>query len=1455
MKNEQDETRDEGLLNLPESFNSILPRTIFAEADPERLDRKGQTFTGIQGLAGVMGQIPTVGAGSNILRNPSRRFYDPEITTTSIYLPRTIKQKNRWNRWFYDHDELIGVVLDTHAELPYSKAELVLAEEDPYIQQELEDCVHATNFFSMLPIIDLEFMKVGEVFIHTPWDAAKGRWSHIIIHNPDFVEVKFTPFADQECVIELIPDDELKSIVHSTKPENQQLKKRIPEQIFRRVLTGKNITLDPDEVTHIARRSNSYDIRGTSIISRLFRTLMYEDKLREAQITISDNFIYPLKIFKLGDPKKGWIPNETHQRALAQMLQQATFDPNFSLIYHYGLSVEYVTVADKVMKLDKEWTEISERKMIALGIGKSFLAGESTMACFTEGMEVTTPSGIKNIEDITKEDKIIDKEGKEQKVVDNWCEGSPEKITKIKLWGGKELTCTSNHKWPVWAWPRECACGCGKVIKAGKAYAHGIGRSKTYLKKVCCDRATINAKKSPGIPINYNSIQELLAKDIKKWDYMMIPRKFNEIQTDVTPDKARLLGYFLAEGNYSKHCKTKEVTGINLTFSVKERDTLVKEAKELCEKIGMPIIQIEEKTNSLRLRSANREEFKDIVLWFKKNAGEYFHGKKLSEEAMRWSLDLKKELIKGVFRGDGCQHVRSQCYSFNTFPQYLVSYTTTSKVLAYQIELILAQLGFPVNWTILDNSLRNRKTSYVLTIYGKFAYDLAKLVWGENSKIKFDSTKKYYGQKAWVDDNYVYIMVKDVKEVKNTKKVYNLTIENTHSYLAKNVGTYNSANVTLQMQMARYKAKRDLFETRWMRDKFFKVLAEKNEWYQRDKKELVGHYRVTRSAEEKKKRLIIPKILWHKKLMMRDDQAFLTFLNNVYAQGKGPLSAITLLQYMGLSLDEELDNKQKQRLLEEKIGALTHPSVGGPTGMGGGSVAAKIKDIFTKKKKGIVEDTDIIDSIIANAKIYDDSNNFDPNTKILIGNENPSLKVLKPTAFDEKEAEYIVATTKMLCPAEEKIWLANLNSPNIPSEVILQMFNLNNKLNILDKKHNGEFKEGVFKEKSDILKILTEIYKQGKLNAFGITEFFPIYKQYYATNEELTEYSDLLMQKEFESWVDSLLNVDIEKTALLKHIRNLGNSCFCYGQLKGFQEQGIYQVKIGNVLSTDGVRYGVKDLLSKGWNVGKIIAPKDEIILLYPCIEGFEEDEFHNNIDPHIIRQKSFTTAGIDVKNCPIEFAPVITRYLNKVGSFIKRKWDVLEFVKDVIDLDEWEELTLKDIQKKANLDIANVEDKKMRSTIEASLVTYERIKKRGSVPIFEYKRKLYISTWLGMEDRSLTDNLVRYINILDDGTEKIIKKGFKKANYDLSQQELETFSIFGHIEQLSKGAATWYIVKKDDADVDYRVRQGKMWDVKGKCLNNTEKDEVQIFKDNLRLWVDYPHFLDEDIRKSFEAL
>jgi hypothetical protein len=1432
------------------NFQDMVPRSIFAEADPELMDKKGATFTGFTGGTGYgFNQMQLAGMGgmgsNNILRNPSRRFYDPEITTTAIYLPRNIRQKNRWCRWFFDHDEFVGAVLELHAELPYSRAEIVV--DDTTIKRHIEECLDKTNFFSMLPAIDLEFMKIGEVFIHTPWDEAKGMWSHIIIHNPDFIEVRTTPFADSESVIELRPDDELRKIVHSTKPEDQQLKKRLPKEVVRRVLTGKNIMLDSREVTHIARRSNPYDIRGTSLLNRLFRLLMYEDKLREAQITIADNFIYPLKIFKLGDPQKGWIPDESHQRALAQMLQNANFDPNFSLIYHYGLQVEYMTVADKVMRLDKEWQEISEKKMIALGISKEMLLGGGTYACFTEGTQITTPNGIKNIETVSKGDFVLDKDGLSQKVINNWCEGIPETITKIKLWGNKEIACTSNHKWPVWAWPRTCACGCGKEIKAGKAYAHSIGNpaQRPQLKKLNCGRGTINNKYQTGVPLDYNPMVELSAENIKAWDYLMIPRKFNEVETNVSRDKARLLGYFLAEGNYSKHCRTKELTGINLTFSIAEKNTLVKEAKELCEKIGIPIIQIEEKTGSLRLRSANREEFKDSVLWFKENAGEYSHQKKLSEEVMRWPIELKKELIKGIFKGDGC-HQAKKCIGKNA--ECIVSYTTTSEVLANQIELILAQLGFPVNWVVQDNKIRNltskykRKVTYRLDIFGKFAYDLEKLVWGEDSKFAYKNTTQFLSQKAGVDDNYVYTMIRSVETIKNTKKVYNLTVENTHSYLVKNIGTYNSANVGLQTQLARYRSKRDLFEVRWMMDKFFRVMAEKNEWYKRDAREILGHYRVKRTAEESRQRLIMPKMMWHKKLMMRDDQQFLTFLNNVYAQGKDPISAITMLMSMGLDTESELRNKSRQKEFEEMIGEyIQTPAAVGPATPGGGLGAmAKLKG---KLKFGKQE------------KVAEEPVSKDIEDREFVGHADKGHKIADKSAALLYEEDSDNDLTNDIIPVNSDAWSKNISSPNVPSEVIFAMTAYDNKLRALQKKYNGGFKEGITENSKDLLKSLVDMYVQGKLTAYGWTNFLPIYRQHYAQGEDLRDYSDIVLSNEFEDWIVDLSKMAMETDKLYKHVRDLANTCYCYGQLKGFQEQGIYSVKVSNSESMDGLRYTVGELNKKGKNLSSIVSPMGEIVMFSPCIEGFDDEDFGNSIDSNIKRYKDSYVAGIQINNCPVEISPFLERYVNKFGKYLKKEYDNVVFVADVINLPAWEESQ----KRKIEAELKDIKDE-VRQYVVINRLAQDKFSKVGKIPSYKQGRIMYISNWVGMEDTPITANLLKYLPITDDSLYKSVEKTFKVASNDLTKDEINTYKIFGYIQPLYDGNEEimgWRAVEginKVDG-VDEKVVFGKNWDSAGRCASTYTREPRQLFEDNVRLWIDYPNKLSATVKAWFESL
>lgn len=1031
-------TNKEKFDEMNHNFQEMIPRSIFAEADPDLLDRKGQTFTGGSGYTFNSSLFNTANtSGSNIYRNPSRRFYDPEITTTAIYLPRNIRQKNRWCRWFFDHDEVVGAVLELHAELPYSRAEVIC--DDISISKAVNECLDKTNFFSQLPLIDLEFMKIGEVFIHTPWDEKEGRWSNIIIHNPDYVEVRTTPFADTTEIIELKPDDELRKIVHSTRPEDQQLKKRLPKEIVRRVLTGKNILLNPDEVTHIARRSNPYDIRGTSLLNRMFRLLMYEDKLREAQITIADNFIYPLKLFKLGDKQKGWIPDESHQRALAQMLQQANFDPNFALIYHYGLDVEYITVAEKVMRLDKEWQEINEKKMIALGFSKELMTGTTT---------------------------------------------------------------------------------------------------------------------------------------------------------------------------------------------------------------------------------------------------------------------------------------------------------------------------------------------------------------------------------------------------------------------------YAAANVGLQVQQARYRAKRDLFEVRWINDKFFRVMAERNGWYKRDAREIVGHYRVNRKGEELEKRLIMPRLMWHKKLMMRDDQQFLTFLNNVYSQGKGPISAITLLMAMGLDLDNELQNKIKQKELEEMIGSYTQAPTGGapggaPGGMLGGSpggAIAKIKDKlkFGKKEKStLTEEPKLLD-----AEYLD---------REFIGKGDRRVDYVTNKEAMEFERISDIDLTNDLMPINTDTWEKNIKSPHISQEVIFLITSYDNKLHATQKKYNGDFKQGVIDAAFDLQKALSDIYVQGKLTAYNWTDFLPIYKQHYAEAEDLRDYSDIVLANEFSDWVTDLSAMEFTSDKLYRHLRDLANTCYCFGQLKGFQEQGIHTVKVSNSQPMDGIRYTIDELTQKGKNLASIISPIGEIVLFAPCIEGFDDPDLGNSIDPNIRRYKNSVVSGISINNCPIEYLPYVERYVNKLGKYLKKEYDNVVFIKDIIDLPEWEVNQKKLFEQ----EFSEVKAELKHFTILSKLAQ-EKIIKVGKIPTFKHGRTLYISNWIGMEDIPVTENLLKYIPISDEQLMKSVDKNFKTNNYDLTMDELNTYRVLGYIQPTQNShdeIIGWKVASQLDNVSDEKVVFGKMWDPTGKCVTLQNKDPRQLFNENLKLWIDYPHKLNPTLKRSFESL
>lgn len=332
----------------------------------------------------------TLPGTANVIRTQARPYHPLFSSPDRLQLPQQLAQLNQYWRLFYNVDPIIGGVVDLHAQMPFSSAFLDMPPDEGSadILHVYEDMMNETELLSWLPRITQEYFIIGEVFPYLSFDERKGIFNHITVHNPDYVEVVSLPLIDSDPILTLRPPPELRKVLQSTDPRYVRLRQKMPPEIFALIAGGKNLPLDNLKASHIARKAFPYDIRGTSIIGRMFRILMYEDAVFSGQIAQATRHALPLRVFKLGDPASGWLPSAHDQEEFAQLLAEMEVDPLSALVYHYGVQVEYHGMEGKQLKLTQEWEVIEKAKLIALGVSKAFLHGETTYASANAGLQV-----------------------------------------------------------------------------------------------------------------------------------------------------------------------------------------------------------------------------------------------------------------------------------------------------------------------------------------------------------------------------------------------------------------------------------------------------------------------------------------------------------------------------------------------------------------------------------------------------------------------------------------------------------------------------------------------------------------------------------------------------------------------------------------------------------------------------------------------------------------------------------------------------------------------------------------------------------------------------------------------------------------------------------------------------------------------------------------------------------
>lgn len=377
---------------VPDYQNIVGNRTAIEQLLPDgatldpRLRKKGHRVTG---QLFTPGGVAGMGGGNSASIISAMRPYQPEFESPDRQMfPIHRRLANSYWRLFYKMDPVIGSVVDLFADLPWSDFQLTGEGVDGEVKDAFEAMCEETKLRSILPHLVREWMVVGEVIPHLFFDDDKGVWTHVTLHNPDQVNVVYSPFIKMDTIMEFVPDTKLRELVTSTHPMVARVREAMPRELVSRLQAGENVPLSPINATFIPRKLHWYDLRGTSVMTRLWRTFMLEDAIWSATIQTARRAAAPVKVVKLGDPATNTIPDPSEERRVLSMLAQAELDPQAWVVYNNQISFELAGQPDRVMSINQHYDLIERIKLVALGVSKSFVSGETTYSSAASGLTV-----------------------------------------------------------------------------------------------------------------------------------------------------------------------------------------------------------------------------------------------------------------------------------------------------------------------------------------------------------------------------------------------------------------------------------------------------------------------------------------------------------------------------------------------------------------------------------------------------------------------------------------------------------------------------------------------------------------------------------------------------------------------------------------------------------------------------------------------------------------------------------------------------------------------------------------------------------------------------------------------------------------------------------------------------------------------------------------------------------
>lgn len=417
--------------------------------------------------------------------------------------------------------------------------------------------------------------------------------------------------------------------------------------------------------------------------------------------------------------------------------------------------------------------------------------------CFVPGSLVLLADGrYKSIETISSEDRVITHLSASQNVLHRWDNYFEGRLLSLKVAGycfNPQMT--EDHK----VWANIGSRGLKKRSSSNQSY---------HLKKI--------------VP-NNNNWQMLKARKLRQGDWIQLayPTQEEDFVLDVTtlnkkvlidgdrvyqwynrenhtycPDHIKIrykygcprfiipskdwltiLGYYLAEGNVANFNKNNEPKTIEWTFNKSEESTLVRELEHAIQNLGLGKLRTYGGGNKLTVKLSN-VLVAQVLLYF---CGKGAKNKILSKELHLLTRSKQKFFLEKYIEGDGC------------ICNGTISAGTASPDLARQL--------FNIGCRVYDKppsiSVGYNSPGPIQRKRGYRREDGKYLLY----KIKFNPS--FTQGRLKLREGYIATQIRNISEDHYRGPVYDLEIENDHSYAVENQLVSNCSHILAAYYMSR----------------------------------------------------------------------------------------------------------------------------------------------------------------------------------------------------------------------------------------------------------------------------------------------------------------------------------------------------------------------------------------------------------------------------------------------------------------------------------------------------------------------------------------------------------------------------------------------------------------------------------------------------------------------------